>query len=511
MSGRAWLLVALGAVALIASYPPFPLPVLSFVAVVPAVLLLQESAGDPARAYRWGFRYGLAANGVVLHWIVVALWHFTPLAALGYVVTVFLLGVFTGGLFWFVTRARIAYPTVPLAVVFPVAWTALEWVVGHLGDVAFPWLGLGTSLADAPVLVQWADLAGARGVTLWLVWCNVMVAGVAGVWGKWRAVGRRLAPVAATILVAAGYGMWRQRTLTLRELGTVSLVQPNIGFQEKWVPERADSEVATLLALSRQATAAAKPGLVIWPEAALPYYLTLRPDWQSAIGRFASEARVAVLTGGLHFTVLEGERTQTFNAAFLFDSLGQWQPYPIYKKHYLVPVVERVPFVPVRWFRALPGLGRWSGGFGRGRDLPVYSTVVGRFGVIVCYESVFEDLPRRYRRAGADFLVNITNDGWFGRTAAPYQHASHLILRAIETRMGVARAANDGISEFVDPLGRISQPSRRQTQTVVTGRPRTSDARSLYVRLGDWIGLLTVLATLTLAGALVMRQWRRRP
>ncbi len=510
MSGRAWLLVAVGAVALLASYPPFPLPILSFVAVVPAVLLLQDAALDPRRAYRWGFRYGLAANGAVLYWIVVALWHFTPLAALGYVVTVLCLGVFTGWLFWFVTRVRMAYPILPLAVVFPIAWTALEWSIGHLGDVAFPWLGLGTSLADARALVQWADLAGARGVTLWLVWCNVVVAGVVGVWGQWAAMGKRLAPVVVTIVLAAGYGIWRGQTITLREVGTISLVQPNVGFHEKWIPEQADSEVATLLALSREA-ASQQPDLVIWPEAALPYFLTLRPHWQSAIGRFASETQAYVLTGGVHLEYADSGRTQTYNAAFLFDSVGQWQPYPIYEKHYLVPVVERVPFVPVSWFRALPGLGRWSGGFGRGRELPVYATPIGGFGVIVCYESAFEDLARRYRQAGADFLVNVTNDAWFGRTAAPYQHASHLILRAIESRMGVARAANDGISEFVDPLGRVTEPSRLQTQTVVTGRLRTSDVRTLYSKWGDWVGLITVLSTLALVGALVVRKWRHNP
>src|SRR5207245_10704634 len=119
----------------------------------------------------------------------------------------------------------------------------------------------------------------------------------------------------------------------------------------------------------------------------------------------------------------------------------------------VVPWVERVPLVPWSWFRRVPGRARWSGGFAPGRDLPVYGTGIGRFGVLICYESAFEDLPRGYRRAGADFLVNITNDAWFGRSAGPYQHASHLVLRAIETRLGIARAANDGISEFVDPLG----------------------------------------------------------
>src|SRR5256886_6699714 len=107
--------------------------------------------------------------------MVVALWPFTPLAALGYFATIAILALLMAVMFWFVVRLRLVAPRVPLWVVFPVAWTALEWLVGHLGDIRFPWLGLGTSLADAPVLVQWADLAGARGVTLWLAWWNVAV------------------------------------------------------------------------------------------------------------------------------------------------------------------------------------------------------------------------------------------------------------------------------------------------------------------------------------------------
>jgi apolipoprotein N-acyltransferase len=127
--------------------------------------------------------------------------------------------------------------------------------------------------------------------------------------------------------------------------------------------------------------------------------------------------------------------------------------------------------------------------------------------VLICYESAFEDLARRYRGAGADFLVNITNDAWFGRTSAPSQHASHLVLRAIETRAGIARAANDGVSEFVDPLGRVTQPSRLETQTVVTGPLLTSDVRTVYVRWGDWVGTIAVLATLGFAGLVVVQRW----
>jgi len=247
----------------------------------------------------------------------------------------------------------------------------------------------------------------------------------------------------------------------------------------------------------------------VWPEAALPGFFAEHADWQSRIAAFAVERRIPVLTGVVHFQLHDHGYTY-YNAAVLFDTLGQWRPHGVYEKHYLVPVVERVPFVPVAWFRALPGLGRWSGGFGRGDSLPLFPSSLGRAGVVVCYESAFEDLARRYRAAGADFLVNITNDAWFGRTAAPYQHASHLVLRAIETRMGIARGANDGVSEFVDPLGRASDQSELVTRTVVTGRLLTSDVRTLYVQWGDWAGRLAVIGTLVMIGGLLVHRLRRR-
>ena len=500
-------LVALGALALALSYPPFPLPPLSFFALIPAVLLVRQAAqaGDARAAFRWGWWYGLASNGLVLYWMVFALWHFTPFSALGYLATIAALGLFTACLFWFVVRGRIAVPAVPLWVIFPVAWTALEWFVGHIGDIAFPWLGLGTSLADAPVLVQWADVAGARGVTLWLAWCNVAIV-EASIDRRASFVVRRLAPVVASVLLALGYGLWREKTVPVREVGVVALIQPNEGSREKWEPGHEDAVVATLLEMSEQAMALARPQLIVWPEAAIPGYLFQNPEWDQAISGLTRVSHTPIVAGGLYADPRNPPPVPYYNAVFLFDSTGDRRSHPVYGKHYLVPIVERVPFVPVQWMRKLPGVGRWSGGFARGTDLPVYQTAIGRFGVIICYESAFEDLPRQYRALGADFLVNVTNDAWFGRSSAPWQHASHLVLRAIETRMGVARAANSGISEFVDPLGHAYEASALEQQAVVTGRLRTSDVTTLYVRWGDWVGTLVVLTTLGLGGMLVFNR-----
>jgi apolipoprotein N-acyltransferase len=511
-SRRAALLTALGAALLATSYPPFRLPVVSFLAVAPAILLLRElePEGDLRRALRLGFWYGVVTQALVLYWLVVALWHFTPLSALGYLATIAIYGLWTAGLFWLVVRVRVRFPTLPLWVVFPLVWTAVEWGIAHQGDIRFPWLGLGTSLADAPILIQWADVAGARGVTLWLAWCNVMLvdalpapreqgAGIGSL--RWR----RLAALLATVVLAWGYGAWRMKTLPVRNAGVVGLVQPNEGFREKWDRARQDSVMANLLDLSNRLADSTRIDLLIWPEAAVPDYFVRRPDWDPALAQRARATQTPLLTGGLDAEFYSGGGYDYYNAAFFYDASGDRSAYPVYHKHYLVPIVERVPFLNPRWFKL-----KWFGGFGQGRGLPLYPSPIGRFGVLICYESIFEDLGRAYRRGGAHFLVNITNDAWYGRTAGPYQHASHLVLRAIETRMGIARGANSGISGTVDPLGRFHDSTRLEERTAEASTLGTSDVTTLYTRLGDWVGTLCVVATLGFAGMLAVQGWKRR-
>ncbi|MGH8065983.1 MAG: apolipoprotein N-acyltransferase, partial [Candidatus Entotheonellia bacterium] len=456
---------------------------------------------------RWGFWYGVAAQGLVLYWLTVALWHFTPLSALGYLATIAIHGLWSAALFWFVTRVRLALPAVPLWAAFPVAWTAMEWVLGHQGDIRFPWLGLGTSLAEAPVLVQWADLAGARGVSLWVAWCNVLLVEAALGRSDGRTVLlRRLLPLGATVALALGYGAWRMRTVPVREVGVVGLIQPNEGFREKWDRAHADSVVAKLVALSGRVRELAQPDLIIWPEAAIPGYLFQQRAWDAAIGALARESRTPILTGGLHAEFHADGSYDYFNAAFFYDSTGDWRRHPVYGKHYLVPIVERVPFVPPRWFDL-----RWFGGFSRGRELPVYETTLGGFGVLVCYESAFEDLARRYRQRGADFLVNITNDAWFGRSAAPAQHLAMAAFRAVENRAYLIRAANTGISAIVTPDGRIVQASGLFTPAVISGAIFPHVGASFYTRYGDLFAWGTVgIVLVTAIGALapiVLLSW----
>jgi apolipoprotein N-acyltransferase len=484
-----WRLVIGGALLLGAAYPPFHLFVPSFVCLIPVVWLLVDGSTD-ARPLRrqlvQGFWFGLFAHGLTLYWMVVALWHFTPLSGLGYLATIVILALYMAGVFgasgWVTRRTGLSF-----AVTLPVFWTAGEWLIGHQGAIRFPWLGLGTSLTGFPVAVQIADVIGARGVTFLLVLANTALALALLNRRQRRRAFAAVGGVVLGLLLAVAYGTVREHTLELRDVGDITLLQPNVNSIEKWAPEEQDSVVEQTTEMALQVIGESWPDLVVWPEAAVPGYFRERLQWESAITSLSLSLRTPQLVGALDAEWLDDHTYDYFNAAFLIDSVGRLV-MPPYRKRYLVPGTERVPFLNPRWFNV-----RFLGGFSRGTERPVYEISIGAFGVLICFESVFEDLSRYYRAHGADFVVNITNDEWFGRSSAPYQHAAHVVMRAIENRMGIARAANSGISEFVDPLGHVYGRTRLYSRTSVTGRLVTSDTVPLYVRWGDWIGTLSLL------------------
>ena len=496
-SRRVAALAAATAALLFVAYPPASLVLPSFVCLVPLLWWMEDAVHAGERRVFWpGYWFGVFVNGAVLYWMVVALWHFTPLSLLGYIASLgVVLGPLWGALTLGVVRVR-RRTGIPLWAVFPLLWTALEWLIAHLLDLRFPWLGLGTSLTRTPVLVQWADLAGARGVTLWLAWANVMV-----LLALRRRAWRPAAALGASLALVVAYGVWRERTLVVRAATTVAVVQPNVDYEEKRRNRNNDSLVLGLMEQTRVARQDTAVRLVVWPEAVVPDFFLRHPDWEAAIGRLAAELRTPLLVGGLDAVPGPDGVYVPFNAAFFFDTTGSGRRAPVYHKHYLVPIVERVPFVDPRWFGGL----RYFGGFGVGETLPVYRVGDAGFGTLICYESAFEDLPRRYRREGADFLVNITNDSWYGRTAAPYQHAAHLVMRAIETRMGIARSASTGISQFVDPFGRTFQSTPLFVERVESRMVLTTDGRTLYVRWGDWVGLLVLVGAAACLVATLIR------
>jgi len=500
------LIPATSAVLLALSFPPLHLLVPPFVGLVPFALwvhgLTPDAEGRRA-AVRGSMLFGAIYFGIVFYWILVALIWFTSLAILAFLSA--LLGLIGIAAFFGWTLHRAMHSVrVPVWLALPVAWTASEWLRAHLpSTIAFPWLGLGTSLTGFPELVGIAELVGARGVTFWIALVNGLLAALVLRLREKRAW---IGPAAVTALFVAGpmaWGVWRAGTLVMRDAATVAVVQPNIPEHIKLDPITArDSTFASLSRLMPEVT----PGsvdLVVMPEVTLNVYAKAEPlgGRLGPLQQYAFNARAPILFGALGYDGDPRGDYSYYNSAFLMepDGLSDYQ----YDKRYLVPFVERVPLLPTQWFSSL----QYFGGFGVGKGWPLARVGGTAYGVLICYESSYPEGSRAFRREGADVLLNITNDAWYGReplyarTTALWQHPAHMVMRAIENRVGVARAANTGISLFVDPVGHVYDRTALFQPAIRVDTVRTTDILTFYTRFGDLTGNGSALAAVLLLAA----------
>ena len=528
------LLPAVSALLAVVAFPPFHLLIPSFVALVPlAVWVADQNDGRDtlgesgprrdagpeasdrevsARVFRGGVWFGLIYFGLLLYWVPLALAAFTWWAVPAYLTGVMIFALGAGCFTWSLRRLT-HHGGIPLWLALPLTWTALEWVRAHTpGGLAFPWLGLGTSLTGYPELVGAAELVGARGITLWLALLNGLIAeGVRAARTRDRTQMARWATAFALVLaVPAAWGFWRARTLPIRAVGEIAVVQPNVAAQFRLEGGRSnDSTVASLMRLRPEGTPFS-PDLVVWPEMTFFGPIETNDSLRERVLLVAEQWTVPVVFGGIGETVTGDGTSIPFNSAFLTGRNGRLTDFR-YDKHRLVPLVEGLPFRRGGWREG----GAEVDSYGRGVDWPLGSMGGGaRFGILICNESIYASHARRFRLLGADFFLNLTNDGWFGRepwytrTAALWQHPAHLVMRAIEQRVGVARAANTGFSLFVDPLGRVYGRTELFEAVVRTETIYTSDVLTLYARTGDVSGWTALLLTL---GLLVIPLPRPRP
>lgn len=487
------------------SFPPFPLLVPAFFCLVPfavAVARRADGLGSVREAARLGFWFGMLGYAANLYWIAIALSIYTKLAILGYIAALFVLApvVAAAGMSLFVLRRA---TRLPLVLLLPVVWVASEVVLNYMSDLAFPWLPLGLALSRTPLLAQAADLSGVRGLSFCIAAVNGLIADAWLLRGQRAAIAKRLVSAVAIVAALAAYGAWRMRITQLIPLAPVAIVQPNIPQEEKWQAENQGRIEGILDDITRKRLATHDAKLILWPEASLPGFIAEHPEWIRDVRTMSREARTPILFGTLDLEWHGPGDYDYYNAAMLVDSAGMLNTQPPYRKSYLVPIVERVPFVNPRWFKSL----KYFGGYGRGKNTKPFVVSFGRVGVLICYESIFPQRSREFRREGANLIVNITNDAWFGKSLAPYQHEAHMALRAIENRVGIVRAANTGISAYIDPLGRIQGETRLDVADSRVYDAQTTNVTTLYVRIGDWLGSLALLVTI--AGLLWARLTRR--
>ena len=489
LSSRDFLLAVFAAAVLAFAFPRFDVEALAFVALVP---LLVAFEGLNVRQGAWlGYIFGLHWNVFLLYWL-------SPATTPGFICAVIYLALYQA-LFGFLYVAARRHGRLPALLCAPVLWVAVEWL-RSIGYLAFPWGLLAHSQYKFNLLIQIADVAGTWPVSLAVVAVNVLVYYIltnrrhVATW--LRAGGAAAALFGALCL----YGALARVTPDEGQPIRVAVLQPNIDQDVKWDPEYRDQTIRVLVNLSYEAKREGAT-LIIWPETATPFYLFEDPFYRELIFDVAEDLSVDLLTGTVERdprpNVVRGRDHYRYNAAALItparDVAGR------YAKVRLVPFGEHIP-----WEADAPAVTETlfasSGDFTPGPGWEVIRPPGYDFGCLICYEAVFPNISRAYSRGGADFLVNITNEAWFGRTNAPYQTLSSAVFRAVENRSWYVRAANTGVTCFIDPNGRVVRKSKIYIRNQLTDDVYRRQYLTFYARHGDWFAYVVAAAAAIICG-----------
>jgi apolipoprotein N-acyltransferase len=303
--------------------------------------------------------------------------------------------------------------------------------------------------------------------------------------------------VTGVVAMVLGFGTWRLRQAPPSVEMRVAVMQPSIEQPLKFEPRHARETLSIYVALTRLA-GAGQPDVIVWPETASPTALRRDVGLRQSLAALSGELRAPLLVGSID--VLDGEPARLSNAAFLVSEQGIVGRYD---KIHLVPFGEYVPLSGVIGF--VRSWAEFIADLEPGSRAVVFPGPPAPFGVVICYEGIFPDLFRQFVTNGARVMVNMTNDGWFGRTSGPYQHLAMYPFRAVEHRIAVVRAANTGISAFIAPTGQIIRHLNLYERGVLSDRVPLRQGETLFTRLGDWVAWLSLVVSAASVGVAARR------
>jgi apolipoprotein N-acyltransferase len=476
--------------------------------LVPLLLSIRGKKGKDV--FLLGAFAGVIAYLGLIYWVVVAVHRYgnipLPLAIPILLMLVLYLSLYWGAFAFLASYIKEKGEWVML-LAFPALWVGLEYVRSFLLS-GFPWALVGYSQYLNTPFVQIADITGVYGVSFLLILINTFLF----LWiVRWRE--RKRVPLQITLFtmvlvaVTCAYGFWKIHTpLTTNKGLTVGVAQGNIEQDVKWDKafQRETLDVYRKLSAKLSRTS---PHLVIWPETAVPSYFPSGTRLDRKVLAVPYQFKTYLLFGSLS-SRKKGKEVKIYNSAYLISPRSRIVNR--YDKMHLVPFGEYVPlssFFP--FFNSLVGIGNIT----PGEDVAIFQLPRGKFGTLICFEVIFPELCRKFVRNGADFMVTITNDAWFGRTSAPHQHLAQATFRSIENRMWLVRAANTGISAFVDPWGRINTASGLFTREVLTGKIGLRGSNmTFYTRYGDVFAIFCSLLGIGLVGYVMLKRqvfWTR--
>jgi apolipoprotein N-acyltransferase len=453
----------------------------AWVCLVPLFLAL--SRAPLTLHFPLGLVAGLAQGTARTYWISQTLQLYGHLSLLEGLFTgallILYLGLYPGLFLHLCGRLGLASPFFPW--VAASLWALLEWVQTWMIS-GFPWQLLGYSQYRHLALLQLASLTGVYGLSFLLVLVNAGLAQFLLYRSRFfLSAGLPLLLVALALLW--GHHRLERVRAEANAVLRVGIVQGNVSQDRKWKEDRLSWTTEHYASLTRQLEAE-QLDLIVFPETALPFYFRdpFYAPYSQTIADLARELDTPLLVGSLEGR-LWAEPRQIYNRAFLLDTQGQVAGFA--DKVHLVPFGEYLPFAFL--FQYLEGLTAESGAFTPGQAHKPLSLPGGEvsFGVFICYESIFPEIARTLARQGASFLINTTNDAWFGTTAAPHQHLAMAALRAVETGRAVVRVANTGISGLIAPTGEILWASGLFTTETLSVEVPLHDRPTFYLRYGD--------------------------
>jgi len=515
--GLAWIAVAPLMVAILRARVPETLQLDGQARLLPAL---------PWQGFLLGYKCGILWFAGTCYWIFGVMHQYgglpVPMAALTLLLFCMYVGLYHGlfGLLLaLVAGSRIAGATVAGRKIETAAGSAASirralgaaaflWVAVELARTritAFPWELLGYSQTANFALTRITTLVGVYGLSFEILLVNSVFA-AAFLSPKEQRKRLLVAGCVAAAILQAGQLLAPPPTPADH---TAVLVQPNIPVQngEMWTKEYFQDTLRDLTTTSLHPAGEPASGgtsrrtdLIVWPESPSPFY-TNDPMFRDAVSALARQSGTWIVAGsiGITPTMHSGaETSQIFNSAALVNPQGEWVGR--YDKAHLVPFGEYLPFPQL--FAFAGGLAKEVGEFQRGASHAPLDTGGQRIGMFICYESIFPDEVRQGPLQGAQVLLNISNDGWYGDSGAWKQHLQQTQMRAIENERWLLSATNTGMTAAIDPYGRIVASTPRKIRTTLTAPYALSTVTTFYTRHGDWFAYLCAIIS---AGALIMR------
>ncbi|MCK5451037.1 MAG: apolipoprotein N-acyltransferase [Candidatus Omnitrophica bacterium] len=495
----------------ILAFPPFEITLTGWICLVPLFIIAKNT--DRKNIFWYSYLSGIVFFGGVLSWL-------TNVSVPGMIMLVMFLALFYG-FFGLVVR-YIMTRSMDLFLV-PLIWVIFEYLRGNIFS-GFPWALLGHTQYKDINIIQIADLTGAYGVSFLIVCFNVAI------FSLLTRDKRRVLYTGITVFLIAisvVYGGYKIKNFPLKPGGEMGVVQGNIAQEDKWDEAHAEHIIDKYVKISEEAVQN-KPDLLIWPETSYPYLIGEERTVPEEISNIVNKYGVPVLSG-----VVCSANGSYYNSAVLFD--GKDKIENVYCKMHLVPFGEYIPFSEyLAFIRGV--VDKPIGNFDKGKEYTFFpmrseTSAIGpegarmkwidfyKIGVLICFEDVFPYIAREYTKKNADVLINITNDAWFGETAASRQHLQSSVFRAVENRIPVVRAANTGISCFIDPIGNVtSKISSEGKDIFVSGylidSIKTYPMKSHYTLYGDMFVLFCVfafLAVIVVEKILLFRSEKKNP